>query len=42
MIHARIDLVILNHVFPVARGGGHDVGNLQVTHSLCNKRKGAR
>lgn len=32
----------IDHVVPVSRGGTDVLGNLQVTHSLCNMRKGAR
>lgn len=29
------------HIKPYSRGGETTVGNLQVTHSVCNMRKGA-
>lgn len=32
----------VDHIVPVARGGGHDRGNLQVLCAPCNLRKGAR
>jgi len=34
--------VHIDHIRPRARGGTDDVWNLQVAHSLCNMRKGAR
>lgn len=34
--------VHIDHIYPVALGGGDDLKNLQVAHSLCNIRKGAR
>ena len=34
--------VHLDHVKPYSKGGPTDFDNLQVTHSLCNIRKGAR
>lgn len=36
------DDVHIDHIRPVARGGTDDPGNLQVAHSRCNMRKGAR
>ena len=32
----------LDHIKPWSKGGPTTLGNLQVTHSLCNIRKGAR
>ena len=34
-------LVHLDHIVPVARGGSHDVSNLQVLCARCNQTKGA-
>lgn len=34
--------VHVDHVLPVSLGGAHELSNLQVTHSKCNLRKGAR
>lgn len=34
--------VHLDHIKPWSKGGQHTLSNLQVTHSLCNLRKGAR
>lgn len=34
--------VHIDHIHPVALGGSDHPDNLQVTHSLCNIRKGAR
>lgn len=31
-----------DHVVPLARGGPHSAENIRVTHSSCNRRKGAR
>lgn len=31
----------LDHVVPLARGGGHVRGNLQLAHFICNSRKSA-
>ena len=33
--------VHIDHIKPYSKGGRHVLGNLQVTHSLCNLRKGA-
>lgn len=30
-----------DHIVPRARGGTHDMANLQAAHSWCNSRKGA-
>lgn len=35
------DDVHIDHILPVAHGGGDQLDNLQVAHSLCNIRKGA-
>ena len=32
----------IDHIFPVSRGGGDNLENLQAAHSTCNLRKGAR
>jgi len=33
----------IDEIIPVARGGSpYDIDNLQLTHKLCNQRKGAR
>jgi 5-methylcytosine-specific restriction endonuclease McrA len=34
--------VHIDHIHPVSLGGGNELENLQVAHSLCNIRKGAR
>ena len=34
--------VHIDHIKPYSKGGQHVLGNLQVAHSLCNIRKGAR
>jgi 5-methylcytosine-specific restriction endonuclease McrA len=34
--------VHIDHIQALANGGPHEESNLQVAHSLCNKRKGAR
>jgi 5-methylcytosine-specific restriction endonuclease McrA len=31
----------LDHIHPLARGGSHTMDNLQITHPICNIRKGA-
>lgn len=31
----------LDHIIPLVHGGSHEQSNLQWTHLLCNKRKGA-
>lgn len=31
-----------DHIVPLARGGTHTADNIQVTHSHCNRAKGAR
>lgn len=38
---ARTDLTV-DHIVPIARGGGHSVRNLQTLCRGCNGRKGAR
>jgi 5-methylcytosine-specific restriction endonuclease McrA len=38
---ATADLTV-DHIVPVARGGGHERHNLQVLCRPCNSRKGAR
>lgn len=32
----------IDHIFPIARGGGHTLANVQCAHFTCNTRKGAR
>lgn len=32
----------IDHVFPVSRGGTHDIDNLQIAHLDCNMRKSAK
>jgi hypothetical protein len=32
----------IDHIYPVARGGGNEMSNLQAAHSRCNISKGAR
>lgn len=33
----------VDEIFPVSRGGSpYDIDNLQLVHSICNKRKGAK
>jgi 5-methylcytosine-specific restriction endonuclease McrA len=34
--------VHIDHIIPVVHGGGDELANLQVAHSTCNLRKGAR
>lgn len=34
--------VHIDHIVPYSKGGRHVAGNLQVAHSRCNMRKGAR
>lgn len=36
------DDIHIDHVKPYSKGGDHRMSNLQVAHSLCNLRKGAR
>lgn len=36
------DDVHIDHVQPVSKGGNDDPDNLQVSHALCNMRKGNR
>ena len=35
------DEAVLDHIFPLARGGTNDESNLQVLHLSCNQSKGA-
>lgn len=35
------DDVHIDHIVALANGGPHEEANMQVAHSLCNKRKGA-
>lgn len=37
-----LDDVHIDHIVPVKHGGTDVLGNLQVAHSQCNMRKGAR
>lgn len=32
----------VDHIVPLSRGGSHEQSNLQWTHLVCNKRKGAK
>lgn len=32
---------VIDHILPLARGGTHEPRNVQLTHSLCNQKKGA-
>lgn len=34
--------VHIDHIYPVSRGGKDELTNLQVAHSVCNIRKGAK
>lgn len=34
--------VHIDHIYPQSLGGADELDNLQVTHSLCNMRKGNR
>jgi 5-methylcytosine-specific restriction endonuclease McrA len=36
------DVITLDHVIPLARGGAHDATNLRVACVSCNARKGKR
>ena len=36
------DDVHIDHIHPVSKGGSDKLDNLQVAHSLCNIKKGAR
>jgi 5-methylcytosine-specific restriction endonuclease McrA len=36
------DVLHVDHRQPVSRGGMHARWNLQLTHKLCNLRKGAK
>lgn len=40
--HVSIDSFEIDHILPIARGGGHTRDNVQVAHRTCNKKKGAR
>ena len=31
----------VDHVVPVSRGGGDDLGNLRPAHAACNRSRGA-
>jgi 5-methylcytosine-specific restriction endonuclease McrA len=37
--HVELDEIHIDHVFPVAKGGTNDIGNLMPAHKLCNIRK---
>ena len=32
----------IDHIRPVSRGGGNELGNLRLTHARCNLRRGNR
>lgn len=32
----------LDHIVPLSKGGEHSYANTQVTHPVCNQRKGSR
>lgn len=32
----------VDHIYPLSRGGGHVLSNLQIAHLECNVRKGAK
>jgi 5-methylcytosine-specific restriction endonuclease McrA len=36
----ELELATIDHVFPVAKGGAHDPGNLVAACSRCNRLKG--
>ena len=35
------DLLHIDHIVPLARGGRTEMSNLQVVHRICNQNKGA-
>ena len=35
------DLLHIDHIVPLARGGRTEMSNLQVVHRICNQKKGA-
>lgn len=35
-------MATLDHIIPVAKGGGHVWKNMQIAHAFCNKSKGSR
>jgi hypothetical protein len=36
------EIVHIDHIYPVSRGGGNRLSNLQPAHAVCNLSKGAR
>lgn len=36
------DILVIDHIIPIAKGGTNDPDNLRVMCSLCNDHKGAR
>jgi 5-methylcytosine-specific restriction endonuclease McrA len=32
----------IDHIIPMAKGGGHIWDNVQVAHAICNSTKGAQ
>lgn len=32
----------IEHITPIARGGGHDIDNIDFAHRICNSSKGNR
>jgi 5-methylcytosine-specific restriction endonuclease McrA len=41
-LDVSVDLYHFDHIIPLAAGGSHTTGNIQIAHAACNLKKGAK
>lgn len=42
LVAPDLECASVDHIIPLARGGTHEMANVQAAHLICNSRKGAR